>query len=357
MNSPMPKKSKRPGRDRRWTLLFIGDHGNVITLKWFKSIVLAAGVLFFVAIGAVAVLIFMNKAMLDENQGFRNRIENFQNKIEMLRHEKEILMARLVLAESKVKENAPKSQPSQAELNTDDQITPESQTALKIETVEVNKKMPSVPETTPPQPASLESRDAEPVFSVAVENFKVSRVSGSANVNAEFRIKNTSPESQKVSGHAVVVLKGNDLPKHKWLVIPAVDLVGERPSGKRGKRFSIQRFRTMRFTSGTTGDSGEFQTAAVYIFLKTGELVLQQDFPVKLPPPPASQSETPSAETPSAETPSTMTPSLKMRLTETLSEETPSEQTPSEETPSEQTPSTETPSVETPSSEESIDYF
>jgi hypothetical protein len=337
MNSPKPKKSKRSGRDRRWTLLFIGDHGNVITLKWFKSIVLAAGLLFFVAIGAVAVLIFMNKGILDENQGFRKRIENFQNKMETLRHEKEILMARLVLAESKIKENAPKSQHSQAELNTDDQITPESQPASKIETVEVNKKMPSVPEIIPPQPASLESRDTEPVFSVALESFKVSRVSGSANVNAEFRIKNTSPESQKVSGHAVVVLKGDDLPKHKWLVIPAVDLVGDRPSGKSGKRFSIQRFRTMRFTSRTPSDSGGFQTAAVYIFLKTGELVLQQDFPVRLPPPPASRSETPSAESRSAETSSTVTPSPKKLLTET--------------------PSVETPPVETPSSEEPIDYF
>ncbi|MEE9496700.1 MAG: hypothetical protein V3V39_09255 [Desulfobacterales bacterium] len=333
MNSSKPKKSKRPGTNRRWTLLFIGDHGNVITLKRFKAIVLATGFLFFVAIGAVAVLIFMNKGFLDENQGFRKRIENFQKKIETLRHEKEILMARLVLAESKAKENTPKRQQSQAEINTDAQITPESQTASKIETPEVNKKMPSVAEATPPKPASLGSSDTEPVFSVAVENFKVSRVAGSANVNAEFRIKNTSPESQKVSGHAVVVLKGSDLPKHKWLVMPAVSLVGDRPSGKRGKRFAIQRFRTMRFTSMAPNDSGEFQTAAVYIFLRTGELVLQQDFPIKLPPAPVSQSERPSAETPSAETSSTVTPSLKMLLNKTPSEETPSVETPSGDDP------------------------
>jgi hypothetical protein len=347
MNSPMPKKSKRPGADRRWTLLFIGDHGNVVTLKRFKAIVLATGFIFFVAIGAVAILIFMNKGILDENQGFRKRIENFQKKIETLRHEKEILMARLVLAESKAKENTSKRQQSQTEINTDHQIAPESETASKVETVETNKQMPSVSEATPPKPASLEPLDTEPVFSVAVENFKVFRVSGSANVNAEFRIKNTSPESQKVSGHAVVVLKGNDLPKHKWLVMPTVSLVGDKPSGKRGKRFAIQRFRTMRFTSRTPNDSGEFQTAAVYIFLRTGELVLQQDFPVKLSPSPATQSETPSAETRSAETSSAVTPSLKMLLTET----------PSEESSSEESPSEETPSVETPSSEESIDYF
>ena len=77
MNSPKPKKSKRPGTEKRWTLLFIGDHGNVVTLKRFKAIFLATGFLFFVAIGAVAVLIFMHKGILDENQGFRKRIENF----------------------------------------------------------------------------------------------------------------------------------------------------------------------------------------------------------------------------------------------------------------------------------------
>jgi hypothetical protein len=346
MNSSKPKKTKRPGTDRRWTLLFIGDHGNVVTLKRFKAIVLAAGFLFFVAIGAVAVLIFMNKSVLDENQGFRERIENFQKKIDTLRHEKEILMARLVLAESKAKENTPKRPQSQTEISTDDQITPESQTVSKIERLGVNKKMPTVAEATPPKPAALESRDTEPVISVAVENFKVSRVSGSANLNAEFRIKNTSPESQKVSGHAVIVLKGSDLPKHKWLVMPAVSLVGDRPSGKRGKRFVIQRFRTMRFNSRAPDDSGEFQTAAVYIFLRTGELVLQQDFPVKLPPSPVSRSETPSAETPSAETSSAESPSLKMLF-----------ETPSGETPPGETPSVETPSVGTPSSDEPIEYF
>ena len=334
MKSSKPKRTKRPGTDRQWTLLFIGDHGNVITLKRFKAIILAAGLLFFVAIGAVAVLIFMNKGMLDENQGFRERIENFQKKIETLRHEKEILMARLVLAESKAKENAPKRPQNQTEVSTADQIPPESQTMSKIETPAVNKKMPSVAEATPPKPVALESRDTEPVFSVAVENFKVSRVSGSANVNAEFKIKNTSPESQKVSGHAVIVLKGSDLPKHKWLVMPAVGLVGEKPSGKNGKRFSIQRFRTMNLTSRTPKHSDEFATAAVYVYLKSGKLILAEDFPVDLPPMPVREAQTPSADSDSAETPSDKQPATQTPSTETSSTETPSTGTAPDQAPS-----------------------
>jgi len=173
MNLPKTKKSKRPGADRRWTLLFIGDHGNVVTLKRFKAIVLASGFLFVVAIGAVGALFYMNKGITKKNQEYRNRIENFQKNIETLRHEKEILMARLVLAESKAKENTSERQPSQTDTNTDEQGTPGSQTAPKIGAAEVKQKMASVPAATPPQPASLESRDIEPEIRVAVENFKV----------------------------------------------------------------------------------------------------------------------------------------------------------------------------------------
>ena len=333
MNSSMPKKSKRPGTDRRWTLLFIGDHGNVITLKRFKAIVLAAGFLFMVAIGAVIVLFFMHKSALDENQGFRSRMENFQKRIEALRHEKEILMARLVLAESKAKESTAKPPSGKADTQTDDQKKPQSQAESKIETLEVKKKGPSVAAAAPLKPALPEPRDTEPEFQVTVENFKVSRVSGSSNVNAEFRIKNTSPQSEKVSGHAVVVLKGENLPKHKWLVMPSTDLVGDRPSGKRGKKFSIRRFRTMRFTSWRPIESGEFQTAAVYIFLKNGELVLEQDFTVNLPLAPVSQSPTPAAQTRSAETSSGAKPSLKMLLTNPPPEDKPSVETPATEKP------------------------
>jgi hypothetical protein len=317
------KKSKRPGTDRRWTLLFIGDHGNVITLKRFKAIVLVTAIVFFVAIGAVAFLLFMNKGTLEENQEYRKRVENSQKQIEKLRHEKEILMARLVLAESKVKASLAEDRQSQAEKKPADQISQKSQPAPKIETVTDNKKMPAVPEATQPKPAPLESGDTEPVFSAAVENFKVSRELDSANLNAEFKIKNISPGDQKLAGHAVVVLKGDDLPKHKWLVMPAVGLVGDKPSGRRGKKFSIQRFRTMNFTSRAPNHSDEFRTAVIFVFSKTGELLLEQDFAVKLPPPPVSKSETPSTESSPAERPPAEIPPAETPPAETPSNDDP----------------------------------
>ena len=92
MSFAKPKRTKRPGSDRRWTLLFIGDHGNVITLKRFKVIVLTTAFVFLLTIGAMAVLFFLNAGFHKENQEYKKRIEDSQKRIETLRHEKEILM-------------------------------------------------------------------------------------------------------------------------------------------------------------------------------------------------------------------------------------------------------------------------
>ena len=62
---------------------------------------------------------------------------------------------------------------------------------------------------------------------VAVENFKVSRESGAANVNAQFKIKNTSRGYQRVAGNAVVLLKGADLNKDQWLVMAEPEVFEE----------------------------------------------------------------------------------------------------------------------------------
>ena len=314
-----PKTTARPGTDRRWTLLFIGDHGNVITLKRFKAIVLTTAFVFLLTIGAMAVLIFLNAGFQKENQEFKKRIADSQKRIETLRHEKEILMARLVLSESKMKESVSKGQQGRVQENITKQIEEKAQAAPKLEKPKINKKKPPIRQPAQTVSSGSEIRDNKPVFSVAVENFIVSHASDRADLNAQFKIKNTSPESQKVAGHAVVVLKSKELPKHKWLVMPAVGLVGDKPSGKSGKRFSIQRFRTMNLTSKTPKHSDKFRTAAVYVYLKSGKLLLEEDFPVELPALPVAEKQTSSVSAPS-----TKTHSVDRLTTQAPSNETPS---------------------------------
>ena len=312
------KKSKRSGADRRWTLLFISDHGNVITLKHFKAILIGAGSLFFLAIGFVAVLSFLNKGTLKENKDLHKRFAESEKQIEKLRHEKEILMARLVLAETKTKETAAGERQAQDKVKIVEPAAPLPQASPKEEVAKADQTKPPVLQAASPEPAPAETDEAEPIISVAVENFEVSRERGAPNLNAQFKIKNTSPEQQRVIGHAVVILKGEDLDRDQWLVMPQVDLDGDKPTGKRGRSFSILRFRTMIFTSKAPENSDQFQTAAVYVYTKTGELLLEQDFSIELPPAPARSAEPPAArtstrekapsETPAGETPSSDVP-------------------------------------------------
>jgi hypothetical protein len=315
-----PKKTKRPGADRRWTLLFIGDHGNVITLKHFKAIVIGIGFLFFLAVVVAAVLFFQNQGALNQTKDLQKRFADSERQIEKLRHEKEILMARLVRAEARTKENiaAEPQIPQKAET-----VEPKAPSPVAPKPVKVVKKKPAVAQATPPEPAPVEPEEIEPVVSVAVDNFKVEREPGNNNLNAQFKIKNTSKPSQRVSGRIVVVLKGDDLQVDQWLVMPAVGLAVDKPSGKRGKRFSILRFRTMNITSKAPRHSDQFQAAAVYVFDETAELLLEQEFSVNLPPAPV----------PQAVTPSTPIASEEKISTPTASEETPSSPKPGAETP------------------------
>jgi len=318
------KKSKRSGADRRWTLLFIGDHGNVITLKHFKAILIGAGSLFFLAIGCVAVLFFLNKGTLTENKDLHKRFAESEKQIEKLRHEKEILMARLVLAETKTKETAAEERQIQDKVKIAEPAAPLPQASSKKEMAKTDQTKPPVLQAASPEPAPAETDEAEPIISVAVENFEVSREAGNQNLTAQFKIKNTSPEQQKVTGHAVVILKGDDLDRDQWLVMPQVDLSGDKPSGKRGNSFAIQRFLTMSFTSKAPDHSEQFQTASVYVYTKSGELLLEEDFPVELPPVRVRAAEPPAARTSnrekaSSETPADKTPSSDVPVDSTTS--------------------------------------
>ncbi|MGD9056533.1 MAG: hypothetical protein PVJ41_08685 [Desulfobacterales bacterium] len=296
MNLNTFKKASRRKADRRWTLLFIGDHGNVITLKRFKAIIFAVGFLFLLAVVLVAVLFLSHQKTQQQYSDLQNRLQRSQDQIETLRHEKEILMARLVLAESKAKEAVVERREPKENPGTAEPVKPKPQKLATAKPAPKPQKKPPAPATSQSPSTETQSREAEAIMQVAVENFKVSRESGNTSLMAQFKIKNTSRGYQRIAGNAVVLLKGADLNKNQWLVMPAVEFRGEKPSGKRGKRFSIQRFRTMNFSAKAPNHADQFQTAVVYVFTEKGKLLLEQDFAVSLPPLPAVSSEPPAGE-------------------------------------------------------------
>ena len=276
-------KSRRSKPDRRWTLLFIGDHGRVITLKRFKGIVFFTGLVFVFSVAAIVLLYWYNQSINRKNEKLESSLDLFQKRIQTLRHEKEILMARLVLAESRVKESI--DNPSDIETPKPWLAEKQNEPSQKKSTV-VAAKQKKTPAVTPSVNSQPVAEPADINLSVNIEDFNILKLSDPRKIKIQFKIKNTSPNSQRVSGHAIVVLKGDDLKPKMWLSVPPMGLVDGKPTGKqRGGSFSINYFRTMRFTTNSPQSPLDYNKAAVYVYTGKGQLLLEEEFPAEIPVP------------------------------------------------------------------------
>jgi hypothetical protein len=273
------KSGKRPKPDRRWTLLFIGNHGRTITLKRFKGMVLLVFFMLMVAIGVSAGLFVWNQKIIMEKHDLEADLKKLDQRIDTLRHEKDILMTRLVLAESRVQQSIGGKPEKTSENKSADQK--KSSSDNEDQTIQLAAKKTESPEPNQikPKPDS-EPHDSE--LSVAIEDFKISNRSDDNRIRVQFKIKNTSLNSQRVSGHTIVVLKGEQT---NWLPIPWMPLVDGRPTGKqRGHSFGINYFKTMRLSTGSPKFPEKYQTASVYVFTRKGQLLLEKGYAVKMPP-------------------------------------------------------------------------
>jgi len=270
---------KGPKPDKRWTLIFIGNHGKTITLNRFKGMVMLACLVVFISIAIAAGLLYLSLNSRHEKNQLESDLQDLKAQIKAIRYEKDVLMTKLVLAESRFKASPAKIPPKPIESATPPQNTNDDE-----------KPGQSTPQAKSREAAPLEEKTESPAvaspssgLSVALEDFKLSPRVDENLLRVQFKIKNTSPNAQRVSGHAIVVLKGAKLLPHKWLSIPAVSLSDGKPTGRqRGYTFGINYFKTMRFKTNLPKSIGIYETATVFIFTRKGELLLEQDFPVNL---------------------------------------------------------------------------
>jgi len=273
------RAGKRSKQEQRWTLLLIGNHGRTLTLKRFKGIVILSVIVLAVSIGVSAGLFVWNQKIIINNHNLSDDLKSLNERLDALRHDKDILMTRLVLAESRVQESLDRKteRPATDELSKQAQGIPENADASGPVTAKIVK--PPAPKQVKPQPSDAPINSE---LKVAIENFQILSQSDDKRLNILFKIKNDSPNSRKVSGHTIVVLKGDQT---SWLPIPWVPLVDGRPTGKqRGHSFGIKYFKTMRLSTQSPQFPEKFETASVYVFTHEGELLQEQRYPVNLPP-------------------------------------------------------------------------
>jgi hypothetical protein len=251
---PAPKVTKR---DRRWTLLFIGDRGKPITFKRFKGIVMTAASILVVTVAFAGGFYYLYQQEKQKNKNLRNDMDNLRQVVTSLRNEKDILTARLVVVETRVDENLDKVQKGQS-----------------------GKDSAKSPAIASAAVAKSTSAQTESRTSVDVSDFIVFYEPDVNTLRVQFKLLNNGSKAQPVSGKSVVLLKNNEQDQRKWLTLPSVPLISGKPSGKYGRTFSIYNFRTMKFKVNDQAGPDQFNTASVFVFSSTGDLLLEKDFPV-----------------------------------------------------------------------------
>jgi len=263
-----PKPSKRT---RRWTLLFIGEHGKIIPVTGVKPILILSALVLFFAVTAATSLYFINKEKVKENRQLIDALTVSRRQVKALKHEKDILTARLVLTEpetEKAQGEITEKRPDESSKTADDAGT--STASVQPEEASVNVAL-DVP--------------AQEVQSgrVEVDRFKTSLEPYSNTLNVEFALKKIGPDSDSISGYAFVVLKDTESNQDQWLVFPSVGLISGKPSPiNRGQYFSIARFKWMKFEINNLADIRRYEYATVFVFASEGTLLMKKDFPISM---------------------------------------------------------------------------
>ena len=281
--TPAPGARREDGR--RWTVLFIGDHGKVIAFKRVKIVLALAGAAFLLSLAAVCVLAVVNHTLHRRNTELQQGLEASGQAIRDLRHDRDLLTAQAVLLETKMRETLAGVNRSPAAVLEPVAVgaagkAPPQPVAVRPGEATASGKSPALASDPAAVRAPAGTREG-----IAAEDLGIRYHRGSNTLELQFKIVNTSPGRKPLNGHAVAVLKGSSLAPTEWTAMPAVGLTKGRPSGRQpGYRFSISHSKTFIQTMPAPRDLPAYDAAILYLFSNEGELLTAREFPVDISP-------------------------------------------------------------------------
>ena len=196
---------------KKWSILFLGEDGKVVTVKHFKGIVTGLAVLLALLMLAVVVLYYQYLNRDGRVTALQNDIAVVQVEKRSLRDEKDQMLARLVILESKLKEQA-KHAPAE------DVVGPSGNEA-PIQVV----ANPSLPTNAGPEKestgasevsetiAAADGQTQMPPLTTANQNLTVCQDPDSESLRVEYKVMNIGAKDVPVAGRSVIVLKGDNM--------------------------------------------------------------------------------------------------------------------------------------------------
>jgi len=292
-------------RDRKKQVLIVDDFGTITSGEYLKKLIKISGGAGLVCLFAAVIFCYLYIDLSRSTTIDNNKNSVAQKKIDALIHEKEMLMARLVIMGEapEVIENTAGSKDRATddpakEKKGQDSILDQVPNPKMTESQEVNntkKPQEKIEKNKPPEPESSDMNEPSPVLSepkilrslkqiIAIENFKVFKDGSSKDLLVRFDIKNISTELGDVSGRIFTLLKPDEQSKDQWRVLPSADLKDGIPfEYKKGQYFSISHFKPVKFRIKQQLDPDLFKIAAIYIFNDEGDLIVEEHLDITRP--------------------------------------------------------------------------
>lgn len=273
---------RSPAADRQWRVLFIGDHGRVVTLKHIKTLIgLTLGVV-ATALITVAVLVMVNARLHARMHEAQEQLSAAQLQIQALRQERDLLTAHVVLAETKVKE-------ALAGISRSAAVPKSDSTGATSRAIE-SRPAPQPEAPTEAQPASADPDGGGRLpagieESVAIEDFFAGVDASRRAINLRYKLVAQRSARKPLAGHVVVVFKSQDTEPERWLAMPSVDLPKGRPTGRqKGYTFSISHSKAFSQSLPVPASFPVYTQAVMYVFAMDGQLLMARDYGVDIKP-------------------------------------------------------------------------
>ncbi len=259
------------GKDPHSTVLLVDSRGKVRTLKNFgRTIKLIAGFIGLSIVVWIVMGFFYTRLSMD-NASLKSDLSALQIRLDQAKKENELLMARVVIAES----SSPKAaKPGAGVIKTEagDPVNKQSAPAREVLTAQsaaVTQAKASPPAPKPP-----------PKPRVEVGNFEARFQEDRSRLEVTYTLKNLG--STKAEGRSVAVLTTDATGKNSRLPLPRVWLEDGKPRGNRGRRFSIRRFMRVNMDREVDAPGARIKEAEVFIFADSGEMLTRKTFPLDL---------------------------------------------------------------------------
>ena len=284
-------KPKPYKQDRKTRLIIVDDFGKMKSGDYLKTFVKFLFLISIVCFSATVIFYYFYTNLLKSSGAMKNRLDIAENRVDKLTREKEVLMAKLVIFGDKLDiDKIVQATPVDQKLDTNSVSSESASTKIQpvatkdekqVAASSENKKQDIEPkiEKNIKTAESITSEKLEKKINktVTIENFIVKKSKSNTDLLVRFDIRKIAKIKNDVSGRIFIVLRPDNAPEDRYLVVPTTSLNNGIPSDyNKGQYFSISNFKPVKFRINNQSNPDLFKTASIFIFNEQKDLIFQK---------------------------------------------------------------------------------